>query len=218
MRTLAILAAAVLAAAQEDAPPVLLTEDFEGGAARWEPTDPDAWKIVETPSGKIYSQFRKSAYEPPHRSPLNIALLKDVVVGDFVLEARVRSTARDYNHRDVCVIFGHQDPARFYYTHLGKKTDDHANQIFIVNGAPRRKISSRTTEGTPWTDGWHRIRVTRRVSDGRIEVFFDDFSRPAQTAQDRTFVWGRVGLGTFDDTADWDDVVLRGVRVETPPK
>ncbi|HXG62470.1 MAG TPA: hypothetical protein VNO22_13930 [Planctomycetota bacterium] len=218
MRTLAILAAAALTAAQEDGPPVLLTEDFEGGAARWEPTDPAAWKIVETPSGKIYSQFRKSAYEPPHRSPLNIALLKDVVVGDFVLEARVRSTARDYNHRDVCVIFGYQDPARFYYTHLGKKADDHAHQIFIVNGAPRRKISSRTTEGTPWTDGWHRIRVTRRVSDGRIEVFFDDFSRPVQTAEDRTFAWGRVGLGTFDDTADWDDVVLRGVRVEPPPK
>lgn len=216
MRTVLLLGALLLAAAQDDGPPLLLTEDFEGGADRWEPSDPAAWKIVETPQGKVYSQFRKSAYVPPHRSPFNLALLKDVVVGDFVLEARVRSTARDYNHRDVCVIFGYQDPAHFYYTHLGKKADDHANQIFIVDGAPRRKISSRTTEGTPWTDGWHRVRVTRGVAEGRIEVFFDDFSRPAQTAEDRTFVWGRVGLGTFDDTADWDDVVLRGVRVPPP--
>lgn len=212
-----VAAAALFSAAQEDGPPLLVSEDFERGADRWQPTDPAAWKILETSQGKVYSQFRKSAYEPPHRSPFNIALLKDVVVGDFVLEARVRSTARDYNHRDVCVIFGYQDPAHFYYSHLGRKTDDHANQIFIVNGAPRRKISSRTTEGTPWTDDWHRVRVVRRAADGRIEVYFDDFSRPAQVAEDRTFTWGKVGLGTFDDTADWDDVVLRGARADAPP-
>ena len=36
------------------------------------------------------------------------------------------------------------------------------------------------------------------------------------TASDKTFVWGRVGLGSFDDTADWDDLTIHGKTVEKP--
>jgi hypothetical protein len=32
------------------------------------------------------------------------------------------------------------------------------------------------------------------------------------TAKDDTFKWGRIGVGTFDDTSDWDDVVVRGTK------
>jgi hypothetical protein len=86
-----------------------------------------------------------------------------------------------------------------------------------VNEAPRTKISTKTTPGTDWTDGWHAVRVVRRVADGTIEVYWNDMTTPVQTAKDGTFAWGRIGLGSFDDTGDWDDVVLRGTRVE-PPK
>jgi hypothetical protein len=129
--------------------PLVFEEDFRKGADRWQPTDAAAWKVIDTAKGKAYSQFRQSNYKPPHRSPFNFALVKDLQVGDFILEARVRSTSRDYPHRDMCLVFGYQDPAHFYYVHLGKKTDDHANQIFIVNDAPRTKISTKTSEGTP---------------------------------------------------------------------
>src|SRR5262245_22343019 len=88
--------------------PLLLAEDFTKGAGRWQPTDPAAWKVIDIKGGKAYSQFRQSKYKPPHRSPLNYALLKDLLVGDFVLEARAQSTARDYGHRDLCLFFGYQ--------------------------------------------------------------------------------------------------------------
>jgi len=133
-------------------------------------------------------------------------------VGDFDLEAKVRSTCKPYPHQDACLVFGYQDPVHFYYVHLGRKTDDHANQVFIVKDAPRTKISTRTTDGTPWTDGWHKVRIVRRVADGTIAVYFDDMKAPAMTATDKTFTWGRVGLGSFDDTADWADVTLRGIK------
>lgn len=71
--------------------------------------------------------------------------MKDLSVGDFVLDTKMLSTIKDYNHRDLCLFFGYQDPAHFYYVHLGKKTDDHANQIFIVDGSDRKKISTMTT-------------------------------------------------------------------------
>lgn len=195
--------------------PLVFSDDFEKGADRWEPSDPKGWKITKTDRGNVFSQHQKaSAYKPPHRSPFHIALVKDVVVGDFIFEARCRSTVKDYGHRDLCLFFGHQDAGHFYYVHLGKKTDDHANQIFIVDGAARKKISTKTTPGTDWDDAWHTVRVIRKADAGTIEVFFDDMKKPVMTATDRKFLRGRVGVGSFDDTGDWDDVKLWGTRVE----
>jgi hypothetical protein len=205
-----------LAAGSADPPrpelPLVAEESFEAGADRWEPTDAGAWKVIDTDRGKVYSLFRQSKYSPPHRSPVNFSLLRDVQVSDFVLDAKVLSTVKDYGHRDMCVVFGYRDPAHFYYVHFGKKTDDHANQIFIVNGAPRVKISTATSPGTNWDDAWHDVRITRR-GDGAIQVFFDDLKAPVMVARDHTFPAGRIGLGSFDDTGNWDEVKLRGTKV-----
>ncbi len=194
----------------------LVTEDFEAGAGNWRPVDPNSWRVVETPEGNVYSLFQQSKYAPPHRSPRNIALLDNVVVGDFALDARLQSTVRDYNHRSMVVVFGYQDPAHFYYVHFGKKTDDHANQIFIVNDAPRVKISTKTTPGTAWDDAWHRVRIERDVRSGETAVYFDDMDTPVMTATDKTFAWGKIGIGAFDDLGNFDDIVLHGIPVEPP--
>ncbi len=230
MNTIAHSAVAVLAfaagsAASAEAPPatfmdmpLLLAEDFESGKAdRWEPTDAKAWKVDVQDGNHVYNLHnRKSDFKPPVRSPFNRSLLKDVVVGDFVLEARVRSTIKDYGHRDLCFFFGYQDDSHLYYVHLGKKTDDHANQIFIVDDAPRTKISTKTTAGTPWDDKWHRIRVVRKVEAGTIAIYFDDMENPVMTATNKAFTWGRVGVGSFDDTGLFDDIRLWGVKGEKP--
>jgi hypothetical protein len=213
---LALFLSTALLRGADAEPKVLFEDDFTRGADRWKPTDPKAWKVIDTKEGKAYSQFKQSAYKPRHRSPLNYSLIKDVVVGDFVFEAKMQSTVKDYGHRDLCVFFGWQNPQRFYYVHLGKKADDHANQVFIVNDKERVKISKTTTKGTDWTDGWHRIKVMRKVKDGTIEVYFDDMKKPVMTASDRTFTWGQVGVGSFDDTGNWREVKLSGVKVEKP--
>ena len=196
--------------------PEVAHEDFEQGAERWQATDPGAWEVLPGKEGQGYGNTKQSAYKPPHRSPLNIALLKNVIVGDFILEADVRSTVKDYGHRSMCVFFGYQNPANFYYVHFGKQMDDHANQIFIVKDAPRTKISTKTTDGTPWDDAWHHVKIVRTVEDGAIAVYFDDMDAPVMTATDKTFEWGEIGLGTFDDMGVWDNVVLKGLIVQPP--
>ncbi|MCB1231951.1 MAG: hypothetical protein KDN19_16905, partial [Verrucomicrobiae bacterium] len=210
-----VFAVLVQSAKAEDLP-VLFTDDFSEGADHWEPTDPEAWKISKLDDGnEVYEILGGSKYEPPHRSPFNIALLKNVVVGDFTLTARVMTKQTSRGHRDMCLFFGYQDPAHFYYVHLGEKKDDHANQIFIVNDAPRTKISEKATDGTPWKDGtWHQVKLVRKVASGLIEVYFDDMKTPTHVAHDKHFAWGQVGLGTFDDKGLWDDVELGGVKVE----
>jgi hypothetical protein len=218
---LAFVALAVVAARLNAAEelPVVYADDFESGIDNWQPLDAKQWQAKKSDAGQVLSQHeKKSGYKPPHRSPTNIALLKDVVVGDMDLTVKVRSTHPDYGHRDACVVFGYQDPAHFYYVHLGKQADDHANQIFIVNDAPRKKISLTSTEGTNWDDEWHTVRVSRRPKEGKIAIYFDDMEKPVMTADDKTFAWGRIGLGTFDDTADFDNLEIRGVKVEEAAK
>jgi hypothetical protein len=192
--------------------PLVFRADFAGDNATkgWSFTDPGAWRVAEVEGNRVLEQHRASRYEPPVRSPLNIALMPDSDVGDFVLDLKVRSTTRDYGHRDVCLFFGYQDPSHYYYTHLGKEADEHAHSIFLVDGKPRVSIARERTSGTPWTDGWHHVRIVRKVEPGTIEVFFDAMDQPIMRAEDRTFTHGRVGVGTFDDTGQFDLVQLWG--------
>lgn len=216
-------------AADEVELPLLLREDFEHGMDRWQTTDPDAargvWHIEEqrqrlltstsASPNRVLRVTGQSKNQPPHRSPHSIAWLQDIVVKDFVLTARVQNTNPGAGpHRDLCFFWGYQDPAHFYYVHLGAQPDPAACQIFIVDDAPRTAITVDKAKGTPWTDGWHNVKVVRRVADGAMEVYFDDMQKPLMTARDTKFGAGRIGLGTFDDHGNFDDVVLRGERVK----
>lgn len=200
--------------AQEQKLPLLFEDDFEKGADRWEPGDPQAWRISQKAGSKVFEQYQQSKVKTPHRSPFNYALARDLVVGDFVLTAKVLSTAKDGAHRDMCLFWGWQDPAHHYYVHISKQMDDRAHQIFIVDGKDRVKISKTTTKGVIWGDGWHQVKIVRTVADGAITAYFDDMSTPIMTAVDRTFTWGRVGIGSFDDTGMYDDIKIHGNRVE----
>lgn len=215
LSTLSLIACGLFATASYcDELPVIVEEDFEQGADRWETLGESQWQVIEQDGNKVYRVEGKGKYNPPHRSPVHIALLKDVSVGDFVLTADVQSTSKIYGHQDMCLFFNFVDPGHFYYVHLGRKADPHANQIFIVNDAPRKAITKQESPGTDWSEKWHKVKIVRRTADGTIEVYFDDMETPAMTAQDKSFTSGRIGLGTFDDNGHWDNVVLRGKKVE----
>ncbi len=208
--------------------PIILDEDFgediESGTVRWTTTDREQskkmWSIATGADGnRVLRVAGESSYRPPHRSPRSIALLKDVVVGDFELTAKIQNTNVDAGpHRDLCFFWGYQDPSHFYYVHLGARPDPHSCQIFIVNDAPRAKITLKESTGTPWTNDWHDVKIVRDVESGAIEVYFDDMQTPVMTANDKTFTWGRVGVGTFDDNGNFDNLRLRGNRVDPIPE
>jgi hypothetical protein len=191
--------------------PTVLSTDFDRDLDLWELSD-DGWRLDKVDDRHVLSQFRKqSAFVPEVRSPFHRAILKSHEVTDFQLDVKVRSTHPPYGHRDVCLFFGYQSPTQFYYVHLGELMDPHCNQIFIVNNQPRTRISRTTSQGTPWDDDWHHVRIVHKTSTGQIAVYFDDLSSPVMTAIDQTFSSGLVGLGSFDDTADWAEFRLRGV-------
>ena len=81
------------------------SDDFEKGSANWETTDAKAWRLAKADGNQVFGlKQRKSDYAPEHRSPLNIALIKDIALEDFVLTYRVKSTLDTGNHRDCCTF------------------------------------------------------------------------------------------------------------------
>ena len=198
---------------EQDGMPLVFQDSFDQGTGHWEMTDAAAWAVVKEQDNPVLQLQKSSDYEPEVRSPKSIAWVKGLDVGDFVLEVDARQTGREYGHRDLCFFFGKKDASHFYYVHLATKADEHANSIFLVNGAPRVSIAATRTEGTGWGgDVWHKIRIVRSTDSGRIEVFFDDMEKPVMTAEDKTFVSGPIGLGSFDDVGWFDNVRVWGKR------
>ena len=187
-------------------------QDFESPDALndFDMTDSTAWRITSLKNGKSLELFGKSNYESRVRSPFNIAILKKLAVGDFILEVNLMQTGKEYNHRDLCLFFGFNNPTNFYYVHIASQTDNNANNIFLVNDEPRKRISTKTALGTNWgsTGSWHKVRIERSIDSGSIKVYFDDMTQSIMEATDLHFIEGFIGLGSFDDTGVFDNIKI----------
>lgn len=173
--------------------------------SQWTFTDPAAFRWLDD-GGPCLDLHAASAYQPPHRSPLAIAVLRAPAVGDCTLRVQARQTGREYPHRDLVVVFAHRDPAHFAYAHLASAADANAHHLMLVDGADRRPFTVERTGGVAWGDGWHEIVLQRR---GRlVTVSFDGAPVLAGDGPD----WpGCFGLGSFDDTGRF-----RGLQISVP--
>lgn len=196
---------------------LIYAQDFESPQAfkGFDMTDESAWKIADGKTGKAMELFGKSDYKSRVRSPFNIALIKDLVVGDFVMEVNLSQTGKEYGHRDLCLFFGVNNPTNFYYVHMASVADNNANNIFLVNDEPRTNIASKTTTGTNWgqNNSWHKARIERKVESGSIKIYFDDMTEPIMEANDTHFTDGRIGIGSFDDSGQFDNIKIWAPKV-----
>jgi hypothetical protein len=162
--------------------------------------------VILAENGNHYLHMKRSREPGVPRRPLQYAMLKNVKVGSFTLKARVRREGGS-----MIIVFNYVDTLHFYYTHLsvdaGSKEPVH-NGIFLVNNAPRVRIAGVEAAPALPDTSWHQIRVVRNAESGRIEVSSDVQSQPLFTVVDRTFTCGQIGLGSFDETGDFDDVTL----------
>ncbi len=190
---------------------LVLHEDFttNGSLEGFTFSDENAWcyGMDEEPADGEEDSLRtfmvlnkSSQYQPPFRSPLSYALVKDLVLTDFALEFEVAQTGRSYGHRDLCFFFGYVDASHYYYVHLATTPDPNAHNIFLVDGAARRPLCPVPPAGVDWGEPgqWHTVRLTRDGERGHIQVFFDGVM--THEVFDSTLPSGQIGFGSFDDT------------------
>jgi hypothetical protein len=176
-----------------------------GKLAAWQFPFPEDW-VVKEEGGLHYLHMLRSRDPLVPRRPQQFALVKGITVGSFTLETRVRREGSS-----LLIVFNYVDTLHFYYTHLsvdpGAKVAVH-NGIFLVDGAPRRRIAGLDAGPALPDTNWHKVRVQRDVTSGSIKVFVDDEPQPRFSVVDNTFKCGQAGLGSFDETGDFTDVRL----------
>jgi hypothetical protein len=204
---LAVLAACSAPASGPHGWPLVYSQDFDAADSeqQFAFTDAKAWRRTVDGSNGWLEQFAQCAYEPRFRSPLNLAILRTPSFGDFVLEARLRQTGREYPHRDMCVVFAFRDAEHFSYAHLASTADENAHHVQRVDGAPRTPVTTSRTQGVDWgTDRWLPLRVER--SGASVRVWLGDAKEPQLVAEETAPGEGWIGFGTFDDTGAVDEI------------
>jgi len=209
MRTilLLLLSCGLLSAAQTD----WFVNFDDSGLEGWHVPLPKDWELANdggnNEGGNKVLRLREPGPIGAPRRPVKFALFQPGCVSDFQAEVKVRRTGKS-----LLVAFGFQDRAHFYYTHLSVDSGDHHvhNGIFKVDGGERVRVAGTGSAPALPTDGWHTVRVVRSVESGDISVFIDKDKTPRFQLVDKSFTYGWVGIGSFDETGDFDDFRLRG--------
>jgi hypothetical protein len=189
---------------------ISLRDDFESGSlGLWLFPYPEDWAILSEQGARgpnHYLHMKRSREPGVPRRPLQFALLKRANVGSFDFRARVRREGKS-----MIVVFNYADTLHFYYAHLsvdrGQQEPVH-NGIFIVNGEARKRIAGLDAPPALPDREWHRVRLVRDQRAGAVQVFMDEERQPLFSVVDDTFTCGQIGIGSFDETGDFDDVVL----------
>ncbi len=118
--------------------------------------------------------------------------------------------------RDACIIFGRRDDTHFYYVHLSNISNAHHNAIIRVDGETRTSLippGSQEPIAHMLDKAWHKVDLLRDVDSGLITVYVDAYdadAKPCMQVTDKTYDWGHVGLGSFNDHASFAHLLIEG--------
>lgn len=176
-----------------------IDEDFSGSAGNFTVIAGGTWNVT---SGRyvLSSPATGTAYSLLG----NISVHNTVISGDFTLSAVVNITGTASTWDDAALVFGFQDTNNYYYVSLCESNNTTIKGIFkVVAGSPTElaDITATIASGTDYT-----LEVQR--SGASINVLLD--STQIASVSDSTFTSGKVGFGSYNDAAQFDDLDVTG--------
>ncbi len=177
---------------------------------QWGVIDAADWNVVRGKS-EVLELLHARGPLPGRRRPVQFALANTAAFSRVTVEADVRP-----NQRSLILVFAYQDPAHFNYAHLsidtGVKEPAH-NGIFHIFGGERVRISSQAGPAAFSATGrWYHVILRHDGATGNVQVSVDGQAVPALHAVDLSLSSGKIGLGSFDETGDFKNVTISGVR------
>jgi len=172
--------------------------DFEDGkVGPFESTDAKAW-TVENNSPSNMALFLNNADKKK-----NVTVYTGNDYGDFTLECKARTLEGDGNQfRDYAIVFGYQDAENYYAAWFCGAVDDSIPGIVRIKDGKWELVGARPNLVTLADRNWHDVKVLRKGS--HIEAYFDGVK--AFEADDSAFGKGKVGFGSNNDSAAFDDL------------
>jgi hypothetical protein len=142
------------------------------------------------------------------RRPTKYALLESRPYSKVTMEAEIKR-----NGRSLIMVYGWQDDAHYDYAHISvdaAATQNVHNGMFHIFGGERVRMSSLDGPGSLPTQDWTPVKLVFDGETGRCYVEVSGKRNPSLDAVDLSLRWGRVGLGSFDETGDFRNVKITG--------
>jgi hypothetical protein len=177
----------------------------------WQVVNAGDWRVSEKNGEQILSLITHRGPLPGPRRPIQFALAETPALRrvEMQLDARPRQ-------RSLMIVFAYRDPAHFDYAHLSidtARSEPHHNGVFHVYGGERVRISPEDGPAAfPETNRWYHVALQWNGSSGEVHVSVDGRDIPALHAVDVSLNSGRLGLGSFDETADFRNVKITSME------
>ncbi len=186
-------------------------EGFENGIipVGWSPLVASRWSMVMD-EGDNALHLNTTSYSPlTGERPGEIILLPNTYEDfTFGVQAKLDEPVSNAN-ADYVLVFGYQDKNNYYYMMFNDAQNN--TQLFRVVDGSREELN---TASSDWvTDAaYHTVEISRQGN--WIEVRFDN-AVILQTT-DSTFGAGQLGLGSYNDSAYFDNVRVVGTANVIP--
>src|SRR6185437_5510830 len=116
--------------------------------------------------------------------------------------------------KSIMIVFAYRDAAHFDYAHLSvdpATKEAHHNGIFHVYDGERVRISAEDGPSAfAKSDRWYHARLDWDGGTGAVNVKVGGKEIRALHAVDLSLREGRVGIGSFDEMADFKNVRIAG--------
>ncbi|NMO20886.1 DUF1565 domain-containing protein [Pyxidicoccus fallax] len=186
----------------------LISESFDSSAGGMTAVRGGTWAV----SGGRYD-LSSPAAGTVEMGNGNLAVHGTAVSGDFTLTTLARSPGTSSAWDDFSIVFGYTDTANHYFASFNEGNDANTHGLFRVQAGTMTQIADFTGGITPGVD--HAIQVER--SGATLRVSLDGVLVGEVT--DSTFTSGKVGYGSRNDAASFDDlrVVAATTSADTTP-
>ncbi len=182
---------------------------IEAFGHKWSVPIGSDWK-VEKEEGKDVVRMLVARPQTQPRRPHQFALATDI--GDFqkvTIEAEAKRLGGS-----LILVYAYKDDAHFNYAHFSvdapSKQPVH-NGIFHVYGGDRVRISNDKGPGSlPSTEEWYKLRLDYDAATGLVEAKVNGQQLPSLRGVDLSLGAGKVGIGSFFETALFRNVKITG--------
>ena len=187
---------------------ILLASDvLKAFGYAWTVSSASDWKVEQDNGTLVLHLLRARGPLPGPRRPIQFALAQTPELKSVTLDVDAQPL-----EKSLILVFAYRDAAHFDYAHLSTDratVEPHHNGIFHVYGGERVRISAEEGPAAfAATKRWYHVRLTYDGQSGSVQVAVDGQPIPALHAIDLSLHGGRIGLGSFDETADFKNVKI----------
>jgi hypothetical protein len=182
-------------------------DTIEAFGLKWTVPKASDWAVEGTGNAQVLKMLVPVPLSEPRR-PSQYALAETPPFEEVTLDAEVKR-----NGKSLLLVYAWRDATHLNYAHLsvdmGSKQPVH-NGIFHVYGGERVRISTERGPGALPSDDWTPVRLVYSAKTGMVEVTVNGERLPSLKGVDFSLGAGRVGFGSFNETAQFRKVRIAG--------